>query len=334
MTTPFRRYSALLCVIALGGCTGWGQQNPDPHGERGFRQAMEQSRLHGLDAATPEADQTLGFDALIERGDRLRDTGKTSDAVWSYLRASQLDPTSPIPVERAGFLHLRDDLAQAEVIFETLIESHPEGHAGHQGMAMVLLARGEADQAEQSFQRALELLPEDVASIAGLGVTYDSQGRHAAAQAQYLTALERSPQDAEVLNNLGLSYMCTEQYDEAVAVFQRAVRSRGSEETFHNNLGLALGRLDRYDEAWQEFSRAGTEAAAENNLGYVYFLNGRYAEAVARYEHALALGSAEPLAVVQNLRDAREAQALEESALDAQTPVFHPFREGTAEPLP
>jgi Tfp pilus assembly protein PilF len=253
--------------------------------------------------------------------------------VWSYLRASQIEPTNSIPIERVGFLHLREDLFQAEIIFESLMASHPEAPAGHHGMAMVLLSRGETQGAEESFKHALQLAPDAVPAIAGLGVVYDAQGRHAAAQAQYVAALERAPRDAEVLNNLGLSYLSTEQFDEAEGAFRRAVRLRPSSETFHNNLGLALGRQDRYEDALREFSNGGTEAGAENNLGYVYFLNGRYAEAIARYEQALGLGSAEPLAVVQNLRDAREALDLETSALDAQAPVFRPYPEDQTELL-
>jgi len=327
----FPRLIAVALTFALSGCATLWQENPDPHGEHEFRRAMKESELRGMDAATPEGDQTLDFAGLMDRGDRQRDSGSTSDAVWSYLRASQLDPTSAIPVERVGFLHLRDDVSQAEIIFETLIESHPDAPAGHHGMAMVLLSRGDAEGAEESFTRALQLAPDAVHAIAGLGVVYDAQGRHAAAQAQYLAALESAPQDAEVLSNLGLSYMSTEQFDAAEGAFRRAVRLRPSSETFHNNLGLALGRQGRYDDALREFSSGGNEAGAENNLGYVYFLNGRYADAIAHYEQALGLGSAEPLAVVQNLRDAREAQGLESSALDAQAPIFPSYPEDPTE---
>ena len=53
--------------------------------------------------------------------------------------------------------------------------------------------------------------------------------------------------------------------------------------------------------------KAGDEATSMNNLGYVYFLNGRYAEALEHFERALLLGATDYLTVLRNLSMARKS---------------------------
>ena len=72
-----------------------------------------------------------------------------------------------------------------------------------------------------------------------------------------------------------------------------------------------MGRQTRYEEALKAFRSAGSEHAAENNIAYIYFLNGYLDDAITHYERALQAEGDEELMVLRNLNaalDARDAQ--------------------------
>jgi Flp pilus assembly protein TadD len=299
----------LGCALILTGCASKSRPG-DPFAS--LRRAVEKRHAQydpgarGLLERSPEVPSSLVH--LLRRGDRLRDRGQTADAVWSYLQAMKLDPSASAPGERIGYLELRDDTGRAEVIFEDLTGSYPTSVSAHEGLGLARLASGKLDGAKISFEHALEINPRAVNAVGGLALVHDAFGEHQTAQTLYLLALVIDPYETNVLNHLGLSYMVSDDYDAAVDAYQRALRLVPENSMLHNNLGFALGRLGRYWEARTEFLKAGSEAAASNNLGYVYYLNGRYPQAIRHYEIALADGGEEDrLTIVQNIMDAQDA---------------------------
>ena len=82
---------------------------------------------------------------------------------------------------------------------------------------------------------------------------------------------------------------------------------RPEDRSLLNNLGLCVGLQRRYDEAERIFRRGGDAQSASNNLGFVYYLNGRPEDAVAIYERALVARGDHPITVLRNLRRAQRA---------------------------
>ena len=56
------------------------------------------------------------------------------------------------------------------------------------------------------------------------------------------------------------------------------------------------------------FRSAGSEQAAENNLGYVYYMNGLLDDAIAHYELALQAQGDGQLKILRNLTAALDAK--------------------------
>jgi len=57
----------------------------------------------------------------------------------------------------------------------------------------------------------------------------------------------------------------------------------------YNTLGLALAKAGRYDEALRAFKKGKDEAAAYNNIGYIYLTEGKYAQATEVLEKAIRI---------------------------------------------
>jgi tetratricopeptide (TPR) repeat protein len=79
-------------------------------------------------------------------------------------------------------------------------------------------------------------------------------------------------------------------------------------ETFKQEVdALALGKLGDYSGAYKAFKKAGNEATAKNNMGYIYLLDGKTADAVQAFEKAIELNPAFYAKAHDNLDAARSA---------------------------
>lgn len=304
-------------VLPIGACAALsgGSNEPDwgPDPER-YRRMMAAQRARSFTPSElPDASDPSLRDSL-HRGDRLRDAGQIQKALFAYLEAYRTDPRHPAPRVRIGYLHLREDPARAQSIFEEVLERTPDRADAQLGLGLALLSRDRVEDARTALERAVDLAPDSPAALSALAAACDRAGRHEDAQAALQRALEQSPEDPGLLNNLGVSYLLSRDLEEAEKVLRKAVFVRPGDARLHNNLGLALGLQGHYDEALSEFREAADEPTAQNNLGYVYFLNGRYDEARARYERALVSDGSDKLTVIENLRATRAATGQEPAA--------------------
>lgn len=292
-----------LCLLLATGCTSLPRIEWDP--------AKRPARLDPEVVAEPEAEpERPSFAEVLREGDRMRDTGQVGRAAWKYLSALRLDPSNPLPSERLGLLHLSErDLERAQVTFEGALARDADSVTALCGLGLSFLYRGDFERALPPLERARMLEPTSTLAVLGLGTLHDWKGDHAAAQEVYLDGLTHAPRDAMLQNNLGVSYLLSQDFEAAARHLRRAVELSPDDEAGQNNFGLALGRLGRYDEALRAFRRGRDEATAQNNLGYVYYLNGDPANAIQHFERALAQNPDSKLPIIVNLRRAEDALA-------------------------
>jgi Flp pilus assembly protein TadD len=121
-------------------------------------------------------------------------------------------------------------------------------------------------------------------------------------------ASELAPQNSAIANNYGIASLLAGDLKTAEKAFRGAISFEPRDPAYHNNLGIALGRQGRYADAMTAFRSGGSAQAAENNLGYVYYMNGLLDDAVAHYELALQAEGDEKLKILRNLNAALDAK--------------------------
>jgi Flp pilus assembly protein TadD len=122
------------------------------------------------------------------------------------------------------------------------------------------------------------------------GILEDEQGHLPAAEAAHRAALTEAPDKSELHNNLGYNLLSQKQYEPAEKEFRRAIDLDPKSQVAHNNLAMALARSGSAPkEALAEWIGSSGPAAAHNNLAAVLMEQGRYAEARAELQAALAL---------------------------------------------
>lgn len=310
-TGAFRRLAVASAALVLAGSTGCaGLLSRDESALERERRQLHARRESALaeQARKPEKPTLMG---KVEEADRLQRSGDLEAAMWTYLHAYRLDPENPLPRERIGYLQLTREPERAAGIFAEVVKEDPESAQAHAGLGLARLALGQVDAAVASLERARELDADSPSTLAALGAAYDRQERHVEAREQLERAVALRPGDARLRNNLGVSYMLSADFEHAAESFRHAAALDPRDAVARNNLGLALGRLGRYDAALDVFRQSGDEQAAQNNLGYVYYLNERYEEAVAHYERALLAEGDEDRTVLRNLNaalDSREGE--------------------------
>jgi superkiller protein 3 len=258
---------------------------------------------------TDEEDPT--FEEKLAAARRFHRSGETNQALRLYFDAFRLDPNDSRSHEGIAYLQLAHQPERAEAVFLEVIEADPNSAMAHVGVGLAKLAQDDPEGAVPYLERSIELSPDSADAHDSLAVALQRLERFHEAQIHALRARELAPDDADIANNLGISNLFLDDLVPAEAAFREAIVINPRDPAYRNNLGVALGRQSRYEEALKTFRSAGSEQAAENNIAYIYFLNGRLDDAIAHYELALQAEGDEELKVLRNLNaalDARDAQ--------------------------
>src|SRR5689334_3013466 len=96
------------------------------------------------------------------------------------------------------------------------------------------------------------------------------KGQFADAEQAYLEILRQHPDHFDALHLLGTIAVQTQQLEHGVELIQKAIRLNGQIAIAHNNLGYALTRLGRFEEALANLDRA-----IALNPGYADAFNNR-----------------------------------------------------------
>ena len=72
---------------------------------------------------------------------------------------------------------------------------------------------------------------------------------------------------------------------------------------------MTLCKLGRYEEALEVFKKSGDEAAAYNNLGYIFMIEGKNKEAIEAFEKALEIKPGFYTKAYENLKKAKTAHS-------------------------
>jgi serine/threonine-protein kinase len=192
----------------------------------------------------------------------------------------------------------------------------PEAHAA---LALGYQTEGNYPAAKAEFEAALAQRPDMDWAWARLGSTCGNLGEYAAGLAALNKAIALNPNRPLHYLMLGSFHDRFSNYGDAAEAYRRAARLDPGNRMAWNNLGGVLLKLRETDAAADALRRA--LALADNgstraNLGMVYFIAGKYAEATQEYGRAIEL---QPDKAVHwgNRGDALTAQGKSGAALDA-----------------
>jgi serine/threonine-protein kinase len=200
----------------------------------------------------------------------------------------------------AGWLEMAGNEAQKA------LELDPDAPEAQITLALVNIRRGQSVQAAALFRQALDKRPDDQDALHGLALTYEESNQPDEAEKIWRSAIARDPKYWSGYNELGIFFFNRGQNEKALGQFQSALELLPGSATLHTNHGntlYALNRMDDAMEAYRQAIRLHPLPQAFNGLGTALFFQGRYAEAVEKFERAVGL-SPNNAGLLGNLGDA------------------------------
>jgi Flp pilus assembly protein TadD len=158
-------------------------------------------------------------------------------------------------------------------------------------LAKSLREMGEPNEALKTLRQFADRQPRASWEVLSFeGILEDEHGQLTEAEKSHRAALALAPEQSSLHNNLGYNLLSQKKLDPAIAEFRRAIELDPKSDVAHNNLASALSRsTSGSQEALAEWTRSGNPAVAHNNLAAALIEQGRYPEARAELNLALAL---------------------------------------------
>jgi serine/threonine protein kinase/Flp pilus assembly protein TadD len=243
--------------------------------------------LRGTEVAGIERKETHSVEAYaaFARGMmnlRLASRDSIERAIAAFEEAIQHDPEYAMAWATLGsaytlkgsFLSISDLVHKGVDMERRAIDILPDLSDAHNWLGAGLLILGDVDAAIASVNEAIRLEPDNGQAYQTLGRAYwVGKGDFEKAIPAFRKAIELNPEAGYSYLQLGLLLAWEGQFEEAEAVCRRAVELQ--EQYVSGNAGLQV-------------------IGANARLGYVYYLQGRYQEAIREYERGLAfLGSSD-----------------------------------------
>jgi serine/threonine protein kinase/tetratricopeptide (TPR) repeat protein len=169
---------------------------------------------------------------------------------------------------KGSFLSIGDLVRKGVEMSRRAIQIDSNLADAHNWLGAGLLMLGQVDDAIEAINQAIRLEPDNGQAYQSLGRAYwVGKGDFAAAIPAFRKAIELNPEAGYSYLQLGLLLAWEGQYEEAEAVGRRAVELQ--DQYISGNAGLQV-------------------VGANTRLGYVFYLQGRYEEAIREYERGLS----------------------------------------------
>jgi Flp pilus assembly protein TadD len=180
-----------------------------------------------------------------------------------------------------------DQPLQAAENIRRLFKLKPKSPEPSYLMGQAYVAMEQYDFAIKMFDQAIDRDRKYAPAYSMKGVVLNNLGRHQEANEAHLRAIRVDEENASYYNNLGFSYYLQGDYKQAVISYLDAINVDPGDKRVHNNLGFAYGKLGKLKSALRHFKLAGTPDQANNNLGFVFEVNGHPERAYEYYVVAL-----------------------------------------------
>ena len=189
--------------------------------------------------------------------------------------------------------HRNGDLAVAEELYRSLIQSAPENTEALTLLGTLNAQKGSFDEAVRLIERSLTIESRQPFALNSLGNVLNSLGRYEEALAAFDKVLTLQRNHPTALNNRATSLRALRRPQDALASIDKAIMANPSYPEAFNNRGLALHDLGRLEDALRSYDRALVLKPqfpdALKNRGNLLRALKRFDDALGSYDKAIAL---------------------------------------------
>jgi len=157
-------------------------------------------------------------DVLIMRGVTWAQLGRREEALRSFERARETDPSNPMTLVQIATVHMtagNDEKARSAL--ELALQQNPDLAAAHRTLGVLSARRHDDVEAERRFRRALALEPGEADALLNLGLLLARTGRGHEARQYFESFLRVAPPGVYAQSIEGVRRAMRKQGDQPVA---------------------------------------------------------------------------------------------------------------------
>ncbi len=246
-------------------------------------QAELKKRFEKTDGITDKSYSVIYQEAIdnFENGNYAKAAELFSEAVKIKANDSSLWNNLGLSLSANG------QFGEAESAFEKSIEIDNDYVEAYNNYAINLFNAGETEKAKNVLKRALEIGQNNFKTIFNLANLYHRTGEIDFAESHYRKALELNPANAEIYYNLSLIFLEKKMLDNVAEIIDEWIMNLGESEKLFFVKGNLEKEKENFDDAEASYLQAIMLAQdykdAWLNLAQIYYLTGKYSEALELY---------------------------------------------------
>lgn len=280
-------------------------------------EAQQPSAKEMIGREHPDANLAeLSLPELLVRGQGHLDQGHLKLAQLHYARALQVDESSVEAIVGLGQISFNQKNYQGAAAFMSkAIDLEPGNPDALLFLGKSQRAQGEYDLAKQTFAKAQQADPMNPEILTEFAICQDMVNRWDLSEPVFRQVVDLQPSNPMARNNLAFNLLVQGKYPEAIRELRHAMRLRSDLEVARNNLAAAYILNGQPEMGKRLFNGTLGEAAAYNNLGYLYMLQNRWDDAETALNKAMDLNPVFYVRARNNLERLKERRL---SQADAQ----------------
>lgn len=192
-----------------------------------------------------------------------------------------------------------------EIALRGALAIDPQNIRIHKSLGQIYLRENKLPDAEKTYRFILSLTPSDYEAHFFLGSIYEQENRRPEAIDEFKAALELNPEYNDALNSLG--YLYAEEsinLEEAEEMIKKALIYQPNNGAYIDSLGWVYFKQGRYEEAIQELQKAAgflSDPVIYEHLGDAYFKQGSLIKARENWQQSLEIDSKDNPGVKEKL---------------------------------
>lgn len=234
----------------------------------------------------------MDVQAKLNEGRELHRQGRLGDAGRCYQAVLALEPDNPDALNLMSVLaQMSGDNALAATLAWQAIQAQPDWAAPYIAFGNACQSAGDVGRAADAFHKAIELSPEHPEAYINLASALNELGRHAEAVKYAVEAVVIDGSLPEAHTTFGNCLAGMDSPEEAIEAFQKAVYLRPDWDTPWFNIAAAQAALGRHDDAVASYEHAIALVDGPTkryNLANSLAALGRFDDAVREFRQALA----------------------------------------------
>ncbi|MCP4268491.1 MAG: tetratricopeptide repeat protein [Candidatus Brocadiaceae bacterium] len=192
--------------------------------------------------------------SMFQEAHKYHQDENLADAETLYNEILETQPENIDTIFFLGTLKLQQgNLEEARTLLEKVTKLKPDHATAYNNLGTVLKEQGKPEEAVKCYNKSIILKPDYAMAHCNSGNLLKELGRFEEAEASCRRAISLQPDYADAHNNLGSTLQKRGKFDEAIISYNRSIKLSPDSISARINKSVALLLTENFEEGWPEY---------------------------------------------------------------------------------